>query len=175
MLFLVWIIPNVHNYICNLARIQTWDICSPERNPMFHSLVEDKITNGRSEKIDMQSQQSASTNFCGFYTSLRTVAIILSHVSFMALSGRATLRMSFLRERYLWLVRMDIMHIIKWTSPCGRTNLYQMHSRDYCAGYVKHMKPSEPVQEFDNRLKLSELKALFVYFATTQGHPTQSY
>jgi protein-ribulosamine 3-kinase len=55
-----------------------------------------------------------------------------------------------------------------------RTKHHQMHSKDYCIEYFKHGQPSEPVEEFEDRLKLYGLKALLMYSATTPGHITRS-
>ena len=47
-----------------------------------------------------------------------------------------------------------------------RTKHHKMHLYDYCREYFKYKRPSEPVEDFDDRLRLYALKALLMYSAT---------
>ena len=55
-----------------------------------------------------------------------------------------------------------------------RSKHHQMHLKDYCKEYFKYGLCSEPIEEFEDRLKLYGLKALLMYSATTPGHITRS-
>lgn len=54
-----------------------------------------------------------------------------------------------------------------------RTEHHKMNELDYCAEYSRHMPPSEPVLEQEDRLKLYGLKACLMYAATERDGQTR--
>lgn len=54
-----------------------------------------------------------------------------------------------------------------------RTEHHRMHEKDYCSAYFNHRPPSQPVEEFEDRILLYTLKPCLIYSAMKPGHVTR--
>lgn len=54
-----------------------------------------------------------------------------------------------------------------------RTQHHRMHEKDYCGAYFKHRPPSEPEEEFEDRVLLYTLKPCLIYSSMNPGHVTR--
>jgi fructosamine-3-kinase len=54
-----------------------------------------------------------------------------------------------------------------------RTKHHRMHQRDYVGAYFKHRPPSQPAEEFEDRILLYTLKPCLVYSSMNPGHVTR--
>ncbi|KAK4188852.1 hypothetical protein QBC35DRAFT_514418 [Podospora australis] len=54
-----------------------------------------------------------------------------------------------------------------------RTEHHSMHEKDYCSAYFSHRPPSEPADEFEDRVLLYTLKPCLLYSSMRPGHITR--
>jgi protein-ribulosamine 3-kinase len=54
-----------------------------------------------------------------------------------------------------------------------KTLHHRMHERDYCGAYFRQQPPSEPAEEFEDRVLLYTLKPLLLYSSMNPGHVTR--
>ena len=60
------------------------------------------------------------------------------------------------------------MEFVLW-----RTKHHRMHEKDYCGAYFAHHPPSEPAEEFEDRVLLYTLKPCLIYSSMNPGHITR--
>lgn len=166
--------PMYDGIFCHVDSLETqWQVLFAKM--LWQAWWRDKITNGRSDEIDVAvaaivyhvvprlldelEKGGNKIEPCLIHGDLWEGNIRTEHSS----------RDVFIFDSNVYYAHYE-MEFALW-----RTKHYQMHSKDYCTEYSNiDGQPSEPIGEFEDRLKLYGLKALLMYSATTPRHITRS-